>query len=242
MVLSARSAGGSVRPILGSSFAPAQYGGAPEPPLEANEEVVSRAQPTAPGARRRDSPRVIETPRPEPDLDPRDRIASLRQHEAATFKPLVPTTPREGTRPVAASPEPPREAIREIAVETERPEDGEVLQPVRQLPYERPEQTPVFAQLPAQPEVEAPEPENPPRVQADIPNHELRPVATRAERRATGDLSSRSAKSTPQGDEIHISIGRIEITAAPSAAVRPAPKPTHKTPDLAEYLKRGNSR
>lgn len=49
--------------------------------------------------------------------------------------------------------------------------------------------------------------------------------------------SERPSKEVP--DEIQIHIGRIEVTAVPPAAPRPAPPKPRKSLDLGEYLKRG---
>jgi hypothetical protein len=43
-------------------------------------------------------------------------------------------------------------------------------------------------------------------------------------------------------DEIEIHIGRIEVTAVPQAAARPAIQPARKSLNLDEYLKRRNRR
>jgi hypothetical protein len=54
------------------------------------------------------------------------------------------------------------------------------------------------------------------------------------------NLNAKSTRSLP--DEIHITIGRIEVTAVPEPAARPAAKPARKQLSLDEYLKRADAR
>ena len=52
----------------------------------------------------------------------------------------------------------------------------------------------------------------------------------------------RAAASSAEPDEIQIHIGRIEVTAVPQAAPRPAAVPASKSINLDEYLRRGRGR
>jgi hypothetical protein len=70
--------------------------------------------------------------------------------------------------------------------------------------------------------------------QAPVFDAGRQPLAERPRAAAAG------ASSDP--DEIRIHIGRIEVTAAPSAPVAPPPKTVRKSLDLGEYLKRGSRR
>jgi len=52
------------------------------------------------------------------------------------------------------------------------------------------------------------------------------------------------APSTPVHDEVHINIGRIEVTAVPQAPAppRPTPRPPRRNMSLDEYLRRSDGR
>ena len=52
----------------------------------------------------------------------------------------------------------------------------------------------------------------------------------------------RAVPSKTEPDEIQIHIGRIEVTAVPQAAPRPAAVPASKSINLDEYLRRGRGR
>jgi hypothetical protein len=52
----------------------------------------------------------------------------------------------------------------------------------------------------------------------------------------------RAGQATREPAEITINIGRIEVTAVPQPAVRPAAVPARRSVSLDEYLKRGNGR
>jgi len=66
--------------------------------------------------------------------------------------------------------------------------------------------------------------------------------ASAAGRLAARDLPNRTPTHGQEPEEIRIHIGRIEVTAAPPAPVRAAPKPAHKSLDLGAYLKRRGGR
>jgi hypothetical protein len=67
-----------------------------------------------------------------------------------------------------------------------------------------------------------------------------KPALTDAKREAGSSRGFREPEREP--DEIQIHIGRIEVTAAPPAAVRPASKPERKALSLDDYLKRKRGR
>jgi hypothetical protein len=67
-----------------------------------------------------------------------------------------------------------------------------------------------------------------------------RPALPDVRREAGSSRGFREPEREP--DEIQIHIGRIEVTAAPPAAVRPAPKPERKALSLDDYLKRKRGR
>lgn len=60
-----------------------------------------------------------------------------------------------------------------------------------------------------------------------------------AVRKTAGEESRAPARPRPpSGDDVHIHIGRVEVTALPPPAPRPPPAPARKTMTLAEYLGR----
>ncbi len=61
-------------------------------------------------------------------------------------------------------------------------------------------------------------------------------------RRLAQPTSQKRDVGHPQGDEIQIHIGRIEVIAMPPAAPRPAAVPARKTQTLDEYLRQRNGR
>jgi hypothetical protein len=61
-------------------------------------------------------------------------------------------------------------------------------------------------------------------------------------RRLAQPTSQKRDVGNPQGDEIQIHIGRIEVIAMPPAAPRPAAGPARKTQTLDEYLRQRNGR
>ena len=85
----------------------------------------------------------------------------------------------------------------------------------------------------------------PPAAQsADAEGEILRPSQTAvstASKEALG-LPRRAAPSKSEPDEIQIHIGRIEVTAVPQTAPRPAVVSPSKSINLDEYLKRGRGR
>jgi hypothetical protein len=66
------------------------------------------------------------------------------------------------------------------------------------------------------------------------------PVSARARQSAQVQPGARST--LPQGEDIQIHIGRIEVVAVPQAAPRPAAAPARKGMSLDEYLSRRNGR
>jgi len=75
-----------------------------------------------------------------------------------------------------------------------------------------------------------------------VPGGALGPFAIHPAHRARLDASSRSAPVEREGDKVEIHIGRIEVTAVPPEAPRPAAARPRKSLDLGEYLKRRDGR
>jgi hypothetical protein len=231
--MSARNTGASIRPMMGSVFAPPFQAGAREA-LEVHEEVVSREPPKHSVAPRPEKQRSFDDQRSDrPDADEpysykpdseaveqTVRIAPIKTETPspiASFKPLVERT----------SPEELERAAVHFADVTRRPavsEDAEA----GGHPHPRPEATEqkvvITSLLP---------------LLRDQNHREVSQLAAaRPGRRDPAGLPARSERSARQQDEIHINIGRIEVTAAPPAPVRATPKPQPGSLDLAAYLKR----
>ena len=67
-------------------------------------------------------------------------------------------------------------------------------------------------------------------------------VVSAALKKESFAVPRRAAASKSEPDEIQIHIGRIEVTAVPQTAPRPAAMPASKSINLDEYLKRGRGR
>jgi hypothetical protein len=75
----------------------------------------------------------------------------------------------------------------------------------------------------------------------EVPPQEVRMLSPTPPRRKSPHLPWSSTSTSRGADEIQINIGRIEVTAMPQAAPRPAP-PVRKSINLDEYLSRRNGR
>lgn len=87
--------------------------------------------------------------------------------------------------------------------------------------------------------------------QALVPQHAVSPLTTRITHRPDAEqgqdvrahFTQASTQAPLEPDEIHIHIGRIEVTAVQPAPARPAPTaPRPRTPSLSEYLRRRDGR
>jgi hypothetical protein len=67
-------------------------------------------------------------------------------------------------------------------------------------------------------------------------------IVSAALKKETFGVPRRAVASEHEPDEIQIHIGRIEVTAVPQTAPRPAVVPASKSINLDEYLKRGRGR
>jgi hypothetical protein len=75
-----------------------------------------------------------------------------------------------------------------------------------------------------------------------LPRESRSPLAVSGVRRAKSDAFQRSIPAEREPDRVEIHIGRIEVTAVPQEAPRPAPTRPRKSLDLGEYLKRRDGR
>ena len=75
-----------------------------------------------------------------------------------------------------------------------------------------------------------------------LPHESRSSLAVSGVRRAKSDAFQRSIPAERETDRVEIHIGRIEVTAVPQEAPRPAPIRPRKSLDLGEYLKRRDGR
>jgi hypothetical protein len=240
MVRNARNPGGSIRPILGPVFAAQQYTETPEI-VESEERVVSSGRVESVATQDADRPRVVEEPRRETGppafgvvpivpmqrpapvpagTSPKGEDGSIPE-ERTTFRPLVPQTRQD---PI----EQPGIGLASIEAAQSNAGGGTAV-PQRQSSPERTE-TRVVLKPPTAEKLRVPDP--------TVLREARQPMTPAAGRKRERDLSGRSGMPAREPDEIQIHIGRIEVTAAPTAPVRAAPKPTNKSLDLGAYLKR----
>jgi hypothetical protein len=78
--------------------------------------------------------------------------------------------------------------------------------------------------------------------EALLPNESRSSLAVSSVRRAKAETFERSIPAEREPDRVEIHIGRIEVTAVPQEAPRPAPTRPRKSLDLGEYLKRRDGR
>jgi hypothetical protein len=75
-----------------------------------------------------------------------------------------------------------------------------------------------------------------------LPRESRGPLTVSGVRRAKSEAFQHSASAEREPDRVEIHIGRIEVTAVPQEAPRPAPTRPRKSLDLGEYLKRRDGR
>jgi hypothetical protein len=212
----------SIHPAVGSIFSPPKEERMPAPLLEYDEieTVENRAEsvaPIAPAA----PPRAARTPA-SPANEARE--AKQRREDGGlpreAFQPIAPVPRR--TAPVVRTPRktgPPLEEPGPLgSTETEQP-------PGIQVESE-----------------EAYTPLLPPAAQSTEIFRPSQTVVSAASKKEAPGVSRRAAPSKSEPDEIQIHIGRIEVTAVPQTAPRPAVVPPSKSINLDEYLKRGRGR
>jgi hypothetical protein len=222
LALGARNTG-AIRPLQGSIFAGPQYGSVSEP-VEVQDEVVVERQKESVPTPQRDPEALRDITEPlQPLLPPTRPQTLLRTAEAPrplsveqpVFKPLMPSARETAEEPW---PEPASAPLFEPAPALHKRES---------VSHSEPEQSPAAKSVFSSPQ-------EPRREQPGAS-----PLMTvRRAGKGFAAIPVRSDKPAPQADEIQINIGRIEITAAPPAPVRAAPKPAYKSPDLGAYLKR----
>jgi hypothetical protein len=213
----------SIHPAVASIFSPLKEERIPAPLLEYDEietvenraESLARIAPAIPSGAV-DAPRANEVGEGEIS-----RVDGEPRHEA--FRPLarmsrppVPAVTTGRIAPPLKQPGPLRNA------ETE-PQPGIHVEP--EEPY-----TPLLP--PAVPSADA---------EGEIFRASETVVST-ASKKDAARVPRHGAVSKSEADEIQIHIGRIEVTAVPPAAARPAVVPVSKSVNLDEYLKRGRGR
>jgi hypothetical protein len=77
---------------------------------------------------------------------------------------------------------------------------------------------------------------------AQGPDERAAPLAGQHNTRPGGDRAAPSSRPARGSDDIHIHIGRVEVTAAAPPAPRPPPPPARRTVTLEEYLGRRDRR
>jgi hypothetical protein len=75
-----------------------------------------------------------------------------------------------------------------------------------------------------------------------LPRELRSPMTVSSVRPAKSEASQRSIPAEREPDKVEIHIGRIEVTAVPQEAPRPAPARPRKSLDLGDYLKRRDGR
>jgi hypothetical protein len=220
MVSNAQKPARSIHPILGSLYSAPKYGAPPEA-FQAEEDLVSSVRPepgrkTAPEA----APVLTRAIVPTPETLRRDEDPKKGTEARTSLESLV--APRQK----AATPLEPNETPSEW-------ESVKLVEPHAGAPERE-----VAPRYPYQPLVE--EADHP--ASAERTFGDSAPRATGATRGPRRDPPPRVAQPGREPDEIEIHIGRIEVTAVPQVAVRPAAQPARKSLNLDEYLKRRNRR
>ena len=220
----------SVQPILATVFAAPRS--EPDPAAgEWPESPTAIAKPTEASRR---------TPDVEPDR-PKTPIA-----ETIPFEPLVQTLANpplnDPPRQPAAAREPQGNTATRVFASRNRKEfrDPVTFEPLVQTLANHSLNDP-----PAQPAAGNPVPpaqigvEPPTETQATVETRRLSPAIFPRGRSQTLVNPARGRRSASnEADEVHIHIGRIEVTAVPPAAPPAIPKPVRRSPNLDEYLSR----
>ncbi len=265
MASSAIRPGGSVRPVAGTVFSASRYRPGPDPSVM--EREILAAKPDELDARRESAPRppareptplpqAARGPReagPEPRRAPLEVSAERPAAAEGNGRPPVPARPRPDTESTAPAPGLPR-------APEPRPDVRRAVARREAVPPERvPARFQEGAESPRSEAGEARtsrvEPGSRARPFAPVVAGDFRPAApakaifpgTSDPARLAGNRERNGAGKVPaapsEPDEINIHIGRIEVTAAQPAALRPAaPKPRRKAPSLDEYLRRRTGR
>jgi hypothetical protein len=262
MADSALRPGRAIRPMLGSLFAPADSAAASETPaLEDNvlsaavvqpapmRQPSAEAPPSAPLVRSAPSTSVHSAP----SMSIRSTPSASDDRSAAPYVPLVahaPETASEIAQPAmaqrASNPLPTQRTSDPLpappAAAADSDEPG--IRPMRLAAEAAP--SPRQAQSPAD-IVETLRPAHPVSAITRLPP----PADLRAEPGAAVAFSPAQSRgrfhdaqaAAPQGDDIQIHIGRIEVTAVrPAPAPQPAGKIRRLAPSLDEYLRRQDGR
>jgi hypothetical protein len=252
MADSALRPGHAIRPMSGSLFAPADSAAASETPAP-EDNVLSSAQPAPMPQPSAVAPSSAPTVRSVPSTSGRSAPSTSDDHAAEPYVPLVaraPETASEIAPPAmaqrASNPLPTQRPSNSLPAPPSAAADNDASGSRSMLLAAEATPSPRQAQSPAD-IVETERPAHPVSAITRLP----RPADLRAEPGAAvalGPAQSRgrfhdAQSASPQGDDIQIHIGRIEVTAVrPAAAPQPAGKTRRAAPSLDEYLRRRDGR
>jgi hypothetical protein len=214
----------SIHPAVGSIFLPPKNE-MPSPLMEFEEIEMVRNRAESVAQVPPDAPHAVHTP-VSPESQALQGGPSLHEGESgpAAFQPIVPLPPR--TRTVVSTPRQTRPAPNELG-------------PLQTVESAQQAEIPVEGG-------ESYTPLLPPSTQTPDAEGELfhpsQTVVSAAPKKESFAVPRRAAASKSEPDEIQIHIGRIEVTAVPQTAPRPAAVPASKSINLDEYLKRGRGR
>jgi hypothetical protein len=239
LALGMRDGTPNIRPMRGSLFAP-------DPPL-ASEDFQLEQETLAPSSA---TPHVDahgpqatplparEAPRPASTAASRRPSSPTAALEALALWMETPSSqPREA--PSGAGPQRQEHAVQQVETPRARAEDGEAprSRPIVSVAARSSSDAAQLAPAPPQASLCNPGPNpNPKSNPKSNPKPNPLPAASRPERQLA--IAGRSREAPP--DEVHIHIGRIEVTAVQPP--RPAPPPQHDATLLEEYVKRRDGR
>jgi hypothetical protein len=198
-------------------------------PIERDAPTLLPAKPTFPSVRKDDEAQL-------------DAMAEHRQghdREAApgkVRKPLMPGEPSDtpGLPDSIAGNKEVRDDSRRMAQSVAQAQEVSIVTPLPRR-QERDQEAPKDVYRPLMAELVR---AGSPSVLPDAPNL----TASSAGKKEERDVARPPARPTREADEIHIHIGRIEVTAVPPAPARPAAKPAPRSESLDDYLKRRDGR
>jgi len=208
-------------------------------------ETILNATRESAAADRKDSPDsvafepLVHTPANPPAYAPLEKPSAAREPQGNPIRPIqMETEPIAETIPNATR-------VSAVGNRKEFP-DPMAFEPLVYVPANPPANAPLRQPSvaresqgnPLWPEQITTEPQTEPQVR--VKTHRLAlPISQPVDRRETLVDPLRGQRSPrKEMDEVHIHIGRIEVTAAPPSAPSAIPKPVRRAPNLDEYLRR----